>query len=109
MTGEKIIDNMTKNKAVYSEIGDELNDFNNDNVQFEQSVRGISENDTGRKEKTEQNDDTVTMIDQSAKSQDFFQNNKWKKERKYTTTRIKSRNFLSNIAYVGINREDFYN
>ena len=46
---------MTKNKAVYSEIGDELNDFNNDNVQFEQSVRGISENDTGRKEKTEQN------------------------------------------------------
>ena len=67
---------MTKNKAVYSEIGDELNDFNNDNVQFEQSVRGISENDTGRKEKTEQNDDTVIMIDQSAKSQDFFQNNK---------------------------------
>ena len=40
---------MTKNKAVYSEIGDELNDFNNDNVQFEQPVRGISESDTGRK------------------------------------------------------------
>ena len=67
---------MTKNKAVYSETGDELNDFNNDNVQFELPVRGISESDTGRKEKTEQNDDTVTMIDQSAKSQDFFQNNK---------------------------------
>ena len=30
---------MTKNKAVYSEIGDELNDFNNDNVQFEQPLR----------------------------------------------------------------------
>ena len=42
---------MTKNKAVYSEIGDELNDFNNDNVQFEQPVRGISESDTGRKKK----------------------------------------------------------
>ena len=27
----------------------------------------------------------------------------------YTTTRIKSRNFLSNISYVGINKEDFYN
>ena len=27
----------------------------------------------------------------------------------YTTTRIKSRNFLSNIAYVGITKEDFYN
>ena len=27
----------------------------------------------------------------------------------YTTTRIKSRNFLSNISYIGINKEDFYN
>ena len=27
----------------------------------------------------------------------------------YTTTQIKSRNFLSNIAYVGITKEDFYN
>ena len=50
----------------------------------------------------------MTMIDESAKSQDFFQNDKDKKERRYATTRIKSRNFLSNIAYVGINREDFY-
>ena len=39
----------------------------------------------------------------------MFQSNKDKVERKYTTTRIKSRNFLSNIPYVGINREDFYN
>ena len=52
--------------------------------------------------------DNVEMIDESAKSQDFFQDNKLS-ERKYTTTRIKSRNFLSNIAYVGINKEDFYN
>ena len=73
---EKIIVKLTKNNTVYSEIGDELNDFNNDNVQFEQPVRGISESDTGRKEKMEQNDDMVTMIDHSAKSQDFFQNNK---------------------------------
>ena len=50
----------------------------------------------------------MTMIDESAKSQDFFQNHKDKKERRYTTTRIKPRNFLSNIAYVGINREEFY-
>ena len=50
----------------------------------------------------------MTMIDESAKSQDFFQNDKDKKERRYTTTRIKLRDFLSNIAYVGINREDFY-
>ena len=47
-----------------------------------------------------------------AKSQDFFQNNKVAnhlKKMKYTTTRIKSRNFLSNIAYIGINEEDYYN
>ena len=56
----------------------------------------------------EQTDNNVEMIDESAKSQDFFQDNKLS-ERKYTTTRIKSRNFLSNIAYVGINKEDFYN
>ena len=49
------------------------------------------------------------MIDEQAKSQDFFQSNKDKIEREYTTTLIKSRNFLSNIVYVGINREDFYN
>ena len=56
----------------------------------------------------EQTDNNVEMIDESAKSQDFFQDNK-PSERKYTTTRIKSRNFLSNIAYVGINKDDFYN
>ena len=50
---------------------------------------------------TEQTDNNVDMINKSAKSQDFFQNNK-PSERKYTTARIQSRNFLSNIAYVGI-------
>ena len=48
------------------------------------------------------------MIDETAKSQDFFQGNK-NIGKKYTTTRIKSRNFLSNIAYVGISKEDYYN
>ena len=47
-------------------------------------------------------------MDESAKSQDFFQDNNTLGKR-YTTTRIKSRNFLSNIAYVGINKEDYYN
>ena len=55
-----------------------------------------------------QNNDKVKVIDESAKSQDF-QINKDSKQTKYTTARIKSRNFLSNVAYVGINREDFYN
>ena len=54
------------------------------------------------------NNDNIQDIDESAKSQDFFQvNNAIGK--KYTTARIKSRNFLSNIAYAGINKEDYYN
>ena len=48
------------------------------------------------------------VMDESEKSQDSFQNNK-PSERSYTTTRIKSRNLLSNISYLGINKEDFYN
>ena len=58
------------------------------------------------------NENKPDMTDGSAKSPDFFQDNKpsnKRSERKYTTTRIKSRNFLSNISYVGINKEDFYN
>ena len=51
------------------------------------------------------------MTDRSARSPNFFQDNKpsEKTGRRYTTTRIKSRNFLSNISYVEINKEDFYN
>ena len=48
------------------------------------------------------------MTNESAKSQDFFENNK-PSEIKYTITRLKSRNFLLNIAYVGIIKEDFFN
>ena len=49
--------------------------------------------------------------DESAASPDFFQNSNAIKKRSkaYITTRIKSRNFLSNISYVGINKKDFYN
>ena len=50
--------------------------------------------------------DKVLNVDKSAKSQDFFQDNNVVKI-KYTTTMIKSRSFLSNIAYVGINKEDY--
>ena len=59
-----------------------------------------------------ENKNKPDMTDGTAKSPDFFQDNKLsdkRSERKYTTTRIKSRNFLSNISYVGINKEDFYN
>ena len=71
-------------------IGDRFNELVKDTLSEKQTL-------------TEQTDN-VEMIDKSAKSQDFFQYNK-PSERKYTTTRIKSRNFLSNIAY---DKEDFY-
>ena len=57
---------------------------------------------------TEETDNNIEMIDESAKSHDFFQDNK-PPGKKFTTAKIKSRNFLSNIAYVGINKEDFCN
>ena len=44
-------------------------------------------------------DENIQVMDESAKSQDFFQDNN-ALGKKYTTTCIKSRNFLSNIAYV---------
>ena len=47
-------------------------------------------------------------MDESTKRSNFFQNNKLL-ERKYTTRRIRSINFLLNISYFGINKEDFYN
>ena len=53
------------------------------------------------------NVENLQTVDKSAKSQDFFQDNNPIGKR-YTTACIKSRNFLSNIAYIGINKEDFY-
>ena len=57
------------------------------------------------------NNNKITTEDESAKSLNFFQDNKSVKKmgKKYTTTCIKSRNFLSNISYMGINKKDFYN
>ena len=56
------------------------------------------------------NDENLQVMDESSESQDFFgDNNNNSIGKRYTATRIKSRNFLSNIAYVGINKEDYYN
>ena len=51
-------------------------------------------------------EDKVQSIDESAKSQDFFQDNKAIKT-KYTTT-IKSRNFLTNIAWRLFQQEIYF-
>lgn len=61
-----------------------------------------------------ENDNNIQeeIMDESAKSPNFFQNNKSsveKNERKYTAARIKSQNFLTNVSYVSINKEYFYN
>ena len=57
----KIFDKTNRNDAIYTDIIDELDEFNNDIVQFEQSVWGISENSTGRE--TIDRTNTQKMID----------------------------------------------
>ena len=75
------------------------------NEQFNELVKvTLSE----KQQRDQRDDKNLKIMDESAKSQDFFQDNNAPGKR-YTTTRIKSRNFLFNIAYVGINKEDYYN
>ena len=80
------------------------------NQNFNNLVRATLSEEQIIKTETEQqtNDDNIQDMDESAESQYLFQDNNAIR-RKYTTSRIKSRNFLSNIAYVGINKEDYYN
>lgn len=82
------------------------------NQQFEELVKT---NLTEKQMITDNNntDNTVEIIvmDESPKSPDFFQDNKSVKNAggKYTKTSIKSRNFQSNISYIGTKKEDPYN
>ena len=57
---------------------------------------------------TDQTNNNLQIIGESVKGHNFFQDNDLP-GKKCTTTSIKSRNFLYNIAYVGIKWEDFYN
>ena len=77
------------------------------NEQFNELVKA---NLSERQQLDDQTDsyENIQVVEESAKSQDFFQDNN-ALEKRYMTTRIKSRNSLSNIAYVGINKEDYYN
>ena len=109
----KVIHNINRQNVIYSEISDELSDFKKGNV-VQRPIQRISEINfvrdiTGRRDG--QTDRNLQVMDESAKSQDFFQDNNTSAKigKRYTTTRIKSRNFLSKIAYVGINKEDYYN
>ena len=75
--------------------------------QFNESVKATLSEKQQLSNSTYDNEN-LQVMDKSAKRQDFFQDNNTLGKR-YITTRIKSRNFLSNIAYVGINKEDYYN
>ena len=77
------------------------------NKQFNELVKVTRQERQQLNDQTD-GDENIQVMDESAKSQDFFQDNNALGKR-YTTTCIKSRNFLSNIAYVGINKEDYYN
>ena len=75
--------------------------------QFEDLVQKTLTNNSSEQNKLE------VHRDKSAKGPDFFQGNNAIKKRKQlhlkpcTTTRIKTRNYLSNISYTSINKEDF--
>ena len=62
---------------------------------------------TEQKTEMSSKNNKILNLDKSAKSQDFFQDNNAVKI-KYTITRIKSTNSLSNITYTGINK-NYYN
>ena len=67
----------------------------------------------GDQHMTEVEQNNATVMDESAKNRDFFRDNnviiKKDNNKPYATTQIKSRNFLVNIYYVGVKKEDFYN
>ena len=80
----------------------------NYNKLVEQTLQENHQIKTEQETEMNKENDKVLNIVESAKSQGFFQDNKGAKI-KYTTTRIKSRNFLSNIIYMEMNKEDYYN
>ena len=79
----------------------------------EQILGSSNSNSNSNNNNNDQTDNKITAEDESAKSPNFFQDNNTIKRKnvgkQYTTTHIKSRNFLSNISYVGISKEEFYN
>ena len=56
----KTVDKTNRKDAIYTDISDELNEFNNDIVQFEQSIKELVKATVDEK----QSDDTLKMIDE---------------------------------------------
>ena len=107
----KVTNKTNSHGAICSEISDELSDFKNGIVQWT-TQRGSEFNEvvkvtlSERQQISNQTDGNknIQVVDESAKTKDLFQDNN-PPGKKYSTTRIKSRDFLSNIAYVGINKQ----
>ena len=92
---ENIIEEINNSDINYYKVTNKLTEFN----------RNGRSNDDGRATKK-----TVQQLS-TAKNQDFLPNNAVEKRgylKPYTTTRIKSRNFLSNIAYNSVNDQDIF-
>ena len=83
------------------------------NTEFENLIKATLIDQEQQQQTEEMTTVPEKTQNESAKSPDFFQNNNATKKKffskLYTTTRIKSRKFISNISHVGINKEDFYN
>ena len=77
------------------------------NEQFNKLVKATLSERQQLDDQTDSNEN-IKVVDKSVKNQDFFQDNNVLRKR-YTATWIKSRNFLSNIAYAGIDKEVYYN
>ena len=76
------------------------------NQQFNELVKVTLSERQHLQDKTD-GDENIQVLDESVKSQDFFQDNN-AMGKKCTVTCNKSRNFLSNTTYVGINKEEYY-
>ena len=77
------------------------------NEQFNKLVKATLSERQQLDNQTDSNEN-IKAVDESVKNQDFFQVNNALRKR-YTANWIKSRNFLSNIAYAGIDKEVYYN
>ena len=109
----KLKNKSNKSEDIYYNLGDKLRKFVNVRIQPEQRIRKVDKTEIRDQHLTEEEKNNATIMRESAKNWNFFQNKnailKKENNKPYTTIRIKSRVFLSNISYVDVNEEDFYN
>ena len=77
----KIIDKTNRNSVIYIDVSDELDDFTMPSYSLNNQIEELVKM-TVKEQQPEQNDNTLKQIDESAKGQNLFQDNKNNKERK---------------------------